>query len=406
MIDFTLSPQQQALREMTHWFAENRVRPLALEADRSGRYPDDFLRELYGMSSAQGGGLSGPDEGSDGGEKKPKQSNRMAVIAAEEMAWGDPAVLTNIPGAGLGAPPVAATGTPEQKERFFGVFKDKSQLRWGAYGLSEPGAGSDVANIATTAVKDGDHYVLNGTKCFITNGARASWVVVFATTDKSLGRAGHRTFVVEKGTPGFRVGRIEKKMGLHAQETAELVLEDCRVHRDNLLGGEAYYEQRGASGFKIAMAFFDTTRPLVAILAIGIARAAFEMARKWVEDVYGANSALPAAVLARERLFHMERQITAGRLLAWKAAWLADLGRPNSKEASMAKGYAGTIATRVCSEAVGLLGPEGCLHHNHVEKLFRDVKVFDIFEGTGQVQRIVVSRRVFEGLGGLGGGIG
>jgi acyl-CoA dehydrogenase len=245
-------------------------------------------------------------------------------------------------------------------------------------------------------VKDGDSYLLNGTKCFITNGARATWVVVFATIDKTLGRAGHRTFVVEKGTPGFRVGRIEKKMGLHAQETAELVFEDCRIPRDNLLGGEAYYEQKGASGFKIAMAFFDTTRPLVAILAVGIARAAFEIAGKWVDDIYGAASQVPACVLAKDRLFHMERQIAAARLLVWKAAWLADMGRPNSKEASMAKAYAGTIATRVCADAVGLLGPEGLLHQNHVEKLFRDVKVFDIFEGTGQIQRVVVSRRVFE----------
>ena len=396
MIDFDLTPAQRNLQEMAHWFAANRTRPLALEADRTGAYPETFLRELQLMSGGRDGIIGGGER--DGGSRAERQTNRTAVLGAEELAWGDPAVLTNIPGPGLGAPPVAATGTPEQKERFFAIFKDSSELRYGAYGLSEPGAGSDVANIATTAVKDGDHYVLNGTKCFITNGARAVWVVVFATVDKSLGRGGHRAFVVEKGTPGFRVGRIEKKMGLHAQETAELVFEDCRVHRDHLLGGEAYYESKGSAGFKIAMQFFDTTRPLVAILAIGIARAAHEIARDWFREKYGKSQS-PAAVLARDRLARMERAVRAGRLLAWKAAWLADLGRPNSKEASMAKAYAGTIATRVCSDAVELLGADGLRHEHFVEKLFRDVKVFDIFEGTGQIQRVVVSRRIFEQVG-------
>jgi acyl-CoA dehydrogenase len=394
LLDFELTPAQKNLQEMTHWFAANRVRPLALEADLAGRYPEDFLRELQTLSA--GGPLMGGGSG-EPGEKGESQRNRTAVLAAEEMAWGDAAVLTNIPGPGLGAPPVAATGTPEQKERFFGIFKNDGVPRYGAYGLSEPGAGSDVANISTTAVKDGDSYVLNGTKCFITNGARAVWVVVFATVDKSLGRGGHRAFVVEKGTPGFRVGRIEKKMGLHAQETAELVFEDCRVHRNNLLGGEAYYEQRGSAGFKIAMAFFDTTRPLVAILAVGIARAAYEIARDWVKEQYGVTL-LPARAVAEDRLARMEREIRAARLLCWKAAWMADLGRPNSKEASMAKAYAGTIATRVCSAAVELLGSEGLRHERFVEKLFRDVKVFDIFEGTGQIQRVIVSRRIFEQL--------
>lgn len=396
MIDFELTPEQKSLREMTHWFAANRVRPLALDADRTGRYPEDFLRELQTLSA--GGPLMGVGGSREPGGKGESQRNRTAVVLAEEMAWGDAAVLTNIPGPGLGAPPVAATGTAEQKERFFGIFKNDGVLRYGAYGLSEPGAGSDVAGISTTAVKDGDFYVLNGSKCFITNGARAAWVVVFATVDKTLGRDGHRAFVVEKGTPGFRVGRIEKKMGLHAQETAELVFEDCRVHRNNLLGGEAYYEQRGAAGFKIAMAFFDTTRPLVAILAVGIARAAHEIARDWVKQRYGKRL-LAARAVAEERLGRMEREIRAARLLCWKAAWMADLGRPNSKEASMAKAYAGTIATRACSTAVELLGAEGLRHERLVEKLFRDVKVFDIFEGTGQIQRVVVSRRIFEQLG-------
>jgi len=329
MIDFELTPAQKNLQEMVHWFAANRVRPLALEADRTGKYPEDFLRELKEIADAQG--VMGTSHGAPAHEgKRESQRNRTTVVLGEEMAWGDPAALTNIPGPGLGAPPVAATGTPQQKERFFGMFRNTDELMYGAYGLSEPGAGSDVAAISTTAVKDGDDYLLNGTKCFITNGARAVWTVIFATVDRAQGRAGHRAFVVEKGTPGFRVGRIEKKMGLHAQETAELVLEDCRVPRENLLGGEAYYEKKGASGFKIAMAFFDTTRPMVAILAVGIARAAYEIARDWVGEKYGKSS-LPEHAVARARLAGMEREILAARLLAWKAAWMADLGLPNSK---------------------------------------------------------------------------
>jgi acyl-CoA dehydrogenase len=412
MVDFELTPVQRNVQEMVHWFAATKVRPVCLEADRTGRYPDSLYRALAAIGLAQGmvpqpqreaakAAMAAAEAlGEQADARGAKQTNRLAIIAAEEMAWGDPAILTNIPGPGLGAPPVRATGTPEQQERFFGIFRDTSVPRWGAYGLSEPGAGSDVAAISTTAVRDGDSYVLNGTKCFITNGARASWVVVFATVDKSRGRAGHRAFVVEQGTPGFRVGRIEEKMGLHAQETAELVFEDCRVPRENLLGGEAYYEQRGSAGFKIAMQFFDTTRPMVAILAVGIARAAFECARDFVKANAALTRPLPRHGQILDMLGTMAREIQAARLLAWKAAWMADEGRPNSREASMAKAYAAQIAMRTCINAVQLMGPRGAVRGSLVEKLFRDVKVFDIFEGTGQVQRIVISRRIFEQLGG------
>src|SRR4029078_441900 len=192
-------------------------------------------------SNAMRSGL-GEDNSTEAKEKKKQGLGTQlgSVMASEELAWGDPALLLSVPGPGLGGPPVRATGTPEQKERFFGVFKDMDKggpLRWGADARTEPSAGSDVAGIRTSCRKDGKHWVINGRKCFITNGARASWNVIFATIDPSLGRAGHRAFVVEKGTPGFAVGRIEDKMGLRASETAELVLEDCRVPEENLLGG-------------------------------------------------------------------------------------------------------------------------------------------------------------------------
>jgi acyl-CoA dehydrogenase len=410
MVSFELGDVGRKVRDLVHWFAETKVRPVCLEADRTGRYPDSLYRDLQAMGFAQGMSTAASAEGGTGAtpdtdvlgdrpdRRGAKQTNRIGVIAAEEMGWGDPALATNIPGPGLGAPPVRATGTPEQQERFFGIFRDMSVPRWGAYGLSEPGAGSDVAAISTTAVRDGDVYVLNGTKCFITNGARASWVVIFATVDKGAGRAGHRAFVVEQGTPGFRVGRIEKKMGLHAQETAELILEDCRVPRANLLGGEEYYENRGSAGFKIAMRFFDTTRPMVASLAVGIARAAFECARDVARENAVLSRPTPSTGQVLDTLGTMEREIQAARLLAWKAAWMADEGLANSREASMAKACAAEAAMRTCSDALQLMGPHAALRGSLVEKLFRDVKVFDIFEGTGQVQRIIISRRVFEEL--------
>src|SRR5204863_6476511 len=237
------------------------------QADREHKIPEDFLLRLAAMRGMLSQGEVPSEYGGEGGgvgeakdKKGQSQKNRFAMIGAEEMAWGDISILMSLPGPGLGGPPVQFTGTPEQRARFFGVFK-KEGLHWGAYGLTEPGAGSDVAGIRTSCRRDGSHWVLNGRKCFITNGGKADWVVIFATVDPSLGRAGHRAFVVEKGTPGFYCGKIEEKMGLRASETAELVLEECRVPGENLLGGEAHYGQGSKEGFMAAMRTFDSSRP-------------------------------------------------------------------------------------------------------------------------------------------------
>jgi len=321
------------------------------------------------------------------------------VLSAEELALGDGALLISLPGPGLGGPPIRATGTPEQKERFFSIFKDMSKgLKWGAYGLTEPGAGSDVAGIRTTCRKDGKHWVLNGRKCYITNGGRASWTVIFATVDPSLGRAGHRAFVVEKGTPGFSVGKIEDKMGLRASETAELVLEDCRVPEENLLGGEEKYQTK--EGFMTAMKTFDNTRPLVAAMALGIGRAAYEYARDFVKENYVLSRPIPRYAAIAERLARVGRQLAAARMMTWRAAWLADQEIANAKEASMSKAMAGQAAIRACIEAIEICGAHGSIQEEHqlLEKWFRDIKVYDIFEGTGQIQRIVISKRMIAGL--------
>src|SRR5699024_10748814 len=214
MIDFELSEQQNQIKEMTHWFAENEIRPIAMEAEKLGDVPYEWLQKINSMgiqlNTSSFGGSSGDSKSS---KKKEREGNRMAVLATEEMAWGDPAVTLSLPGAGLGGPPVQTSGTLEQKERFLSIFTN-DKPRWGAYALTEPEAGSDASAVQTTARKVDGGYVLNGQKIFITNGGRASWVVVFATIDVTLGRAGQRAFVVEKGTPGFSCTRLAEKMGL------------------------------------------------------------------------------------------------------------------------------------------------------------------------------------------------
>jgi acyl-CoA dehydrogenase len=393
MISFELSEQQNQIKEMTHWFAENEIRPIALEADRLGKVPDDWLQQVSQMgiqlntSSFGGGGKS------SGKRKKEREGNRMGVLATEEMAWGDPAVTLSLPGAGLGGPPIESSGTDEQKERFLSIFTT-DKPRWGAYALTEPEAGSDASGVRTTARKVDGGYILNGQKIFITNGGRASWVVVFATVDPKLGRAGQRAFVVEKGTPGFSCTKLVKKMGLRANETAELLLEDCFVPTENLLGGEELYETSGSkpSGFQVAMKTFDSTRPIVASMAIGIARAAYEYTLDIVKKEYPKQGKY--FHLASEILAEAEQDIQAARLLTWEAAWMADHGIANAKEAAMCKAYAGQMALDVCAKSLELLGPTG-LEGHLVEKLYRDVKVFDIFEGTNEVQHLVIARRQY-----------
>jgi acyl-CoA dehydrogenase len=400
MVEFELSKTHRQVKEFIHQFASSVVRPISLQADRDHKIPEDFLIRLSQMQAGMTmGELPAEVGGEEGGvgetkdKKGSKQKNRFAMIGAEEMAWGDASVLLCLPGPGLGGPPVQFMGTPEQKKRFFGVFK-KEGLHYGAYGLTEPAAGSDVSGIKATCRKDGNHWVINGRKCYITNGGKADWVVIFATVDASKGRAGHRAFVVEKGTPGFTVGKIEEKMGLRASETAELVLDEVRVHEDNLLGGEAHYH--GKEGFMGAMKTFDSSRPMVGALAVGIARAAYDYTREFVRDNYMLARALPRYIQISQTLADMVRNIEAGRLMCWRAAWMADEGIPNAKEASMAKAYAAKMAMKVCTDAVQILGAHGLEQHQFVEKWYRDIKVYDIFEGTAQIQRIVISKRILK----------
>lgn len=385
MINFTLSKAQEAFRDYAHQIALEEMRPISLECDRSEKIPDTFFwnmqKRFWAGSSAQA---------RQQGEER--QQNVFSMLAQEEMAWGDAALSTAIPGPGLAAPPILSQGTSEQQQRFLSPFMD-GQLHWGALALTEPGIGSDVAGMSTTAVLDGDEWVINGQKHYITNGARADLIITFATVDKSLGRDGIRPFVVPKGTPGLSVGRIEEKMGLRASQTAELLYDNCRIPRENLLAGR---EQSKKAGFKAAMGTLDATRPMVGALAVGIARAAYEATVQWISEELprGYSSFKRRAI--EDELEEMRQEIQMARFLVWRAAWMADNRMPNSKEASMCKAYAGGLVMKSTAAAVRITAPgETSETRLLIQKWFRDSKVFDIFEGTAQIQRLIIARRMF-----------
>lgn len=407
-MNLTLDERTRGLLEVIRSMGAEYFRPLGLEADRKAEPlpPDHPFFETIWRTGYGGGALAAepeeledrspePPAGSAGiGRSKAKPATDYrhvrGCVLAEEASYWDRGVAVSLPGPGLGGPPVSLMGTPEQKERFLGIFRNREgPPLWAAFAMTEPGAGSDVARIQTLCRKDGDHWVLKGTKMFSSNSKRASWVVVFATTDPALGRAGHRAFVVEKGTSGFEVIRVEKKMGVRAYETCTFVLDDCRVPADNLLGGESYYEER--RGFKGAMASFNATRPLIAANGVGVARAAFDIARDFVREEQPANSRRSKAL---ERLTEMRRGIERSRLLCLKASWLLDRRESNALEASIAKLHTPPVALRAVSLAMEILGEAGVLKDRLLEKLYRDVKVLDIVEGTQQVQRVIVARRL------------
>jgi acyl-CoA dehydrogenase len=389
MIDFELSENLKGIEAFIHGFAEQQLRPLARQADEKGVLEPHII-ETLGQIAGNRATVVPEDRGDDSQEGKPKIGNMLSIIGSEELAWGDAAVILNIPGPGLAGPSINAAGTEEQKQRFIADVFTGEEPKFGALAVTEAQAGSDVSNVQTTAVRDSDEWVLNGRKVFCTNGARADVLVVNATIDRTKGREGQKLFVVFKGMPGFEVGKIEKKLGLCASETAELVFEDCRIPFDHILGGEDALTPQ--TGFKGTMKTFDATRPSVASMAVGIGRAAFEYVRDWAKEEVPANSRRRPFVEAR--LAQMERELRASRLMCRRAAWMADHRIPNSKEASMSKAYAPQAALRACVGAIEIMGPEGYSKEHLVEKWYRDIKVYDIFEGTGQINRVVISRQI------------
>jgi acyl-CoA dehydrogenase len=395
MIDFELSDTVKTMQRMVHAVAEQAMRPIAREYDeREHEKPWDFLNMMWQVS--HGNPIAG---GSDKKESGPTERNLGMCVSIEELSWGDAGLYLSIPNAGLGGAAVAAAGTPEQKERFLTRFKGEKP-RWAAMAITEAHCGSDSSAIQTTARRDGDHWVLNGTKIFCTSGLMAAeksegFVVVWATLDKSAGRAGIKAFVVEAGTPGMYVTKVENKLGIRASDTATLVFEDCRIPLDNILGSADV--PKTSEGFKGVMATFDATRPIVAASAIGVGRAALDfvrdtLAEHGIEVRYGLP---PHRLTALERDFmDMEAQLEAARLLTWRAAWMMDQGMRNNLEASMAKAKAGLVVTLITQKAVELLGPLGYSRDILLEKWMRDAKINDIFEGTQQINQMIVARRI------------
>ena len=331
-------------------------------------------------------GVTKPASGTKAGKVNKNGANMSSALSIMQTCRGDVGLTLSIPRQGLGNAAIAAVANDEQKERYGN--------RWAAMAITEPDTGSDSGNIRTTATKDGDEYVLNGTKIFVTSGARADHIVVWATVDKSAGRAAIKSFVVPMDTEGVSVVRLEHKLGIRASDTAAFVLEDCRVPAQDLLGDP---EIKIEGGFGGAMQTFDNTRPLVAAMAVGLGRAALEELRATLEGAghvidYDKPAANQAAAV--HDFIRLESDWEASWLLAIRAAWMADNGKPNSMEASMAKAKAGRTCVNVALQCVELVGVDGYAESELLEKWARDAKILDIFEGTQQIQLLVVARRL------------
>jgi acyl-CoA dehydrogenase len=395
MINLETPKKVRPLVEQAHQVAMNMLRPISRKYDvAEHEYPkelDMLAAMIDGLSESGASGGAGAagvrrDETADDDGGNKNGANLASVLSIMEMCWGDVGLLLSMPRQGLGNSAIASVADDEQLARFAGT--------WAAMAITEPGIGSDSANLSTTARKDGDEYVLNGEKIFVTSGERADSVVVWATLDKSLGRAAIKSFVVQKGTPGMNVERLEHKLGIRASDTAVITFTDCRVPAANLLGSPEIDTKQGFAG---AMATFDNTRPLVAAMAVGCARASLDLTRDILEKA-GVTSdydrpafSQPAAAAT----FHqLEADWEAAYLLTLQSAWMADNRKPNSMEASMAKAKAGRTGTDVTLRCVGLCGTLGYSEAELLEKWGRDSKILDIFEGTQQIQQLIVARRI------------
>lgn len=386
-----------ALANQAYQVGRNFFRPISRKYDKAEHEVPVELEMLSAMmegmnaSGAVQGGAGATAASQRGGEGATAAggvrngSNLSTVLGVIELCYGDVGLLLSIPRQGLGNAAIAAVANDEQLKRFEGV--------WAAMAITEPGCGSDSAAIRTTAVKDGDDYILNGEKIYVTAGARAQAVVVWATLDRSLGRAAIKSFVVEKGTPGMEVVRQEHKLGIKASDTAAITFTNCRVPARNLLGNPEIDVKQGFAG---VMQTFDNTRPLVAGMALGVSKAAIERTKEilapHMPKPYSRAATLVPAFEAE--IYKMEAEWEAARLLTLKAAWMADNKQPNSMEASIAKAKAGRMANYVTLKCVELCSAVGYTEDELLEKWARDSKILDIFEGTQQIQQLIIARRL------------
>jgi acyl-CoA dehydrogenase len=383
MIDFELTPNDRKVLDAQ--------RAEALVCRRYARHFDENEHEFP------------PDELPEAGDFEPLMSlvgrrqpgdtplGTMSMLIAAAQSWGDYSVRMRRGKGGLGNAALRASGTPEQ------------QKKWGhltlAMAITEPGCGSDPSRVQMTAVLDpaSDEWVLDGEKIFVTTGCRADGVVVWATLDRSAGRAGIKSFLVEKGTPGFVVAGKEKKLGIRADDTAAYLFQQCRIPRGNLLGGNEEIPKQSSGGFRGVMKTFNMTRPAVAAIGLGIAEAALDFTRDQlraagIEIAYGPG--LPAQSAAAQRFLELEALYDAAILTVLRAAWLSDQGKPNNLESSICKAKAGAAVREITQGCIELLGPMGVSREHLLEKWFRDVRITDIYEGTGQIQRLIIARDI------------
>ena len=377
MVDFTLTDEQKDLREMAHNFAEKEIRPVAWDFDRDATWPQEIVEKAWevGLMNAElPEAYGGPELGLFSG-----------CLIEEEMGWGCSGIGTSLMANGLAATPVILGGSEDVKKQYLTMLTDEPKLA--SFCLTEPDAGSDVGGMKTRAVKKGDKYVISGSKCFITNGSHASWYTVYAKTDPDAGHRGISAFVVPRDADGVTVDKKEDKLGQRASDTALISFDEVEIPADHLLGEEN-------NGFKLAMMTLDRTRPGVSGLAVGIARAAFEFASEYSKErvQFGVPIAMHQAVAFM--IADMATKIEAARLLVWQSAVLMDQGQRNTLAASHAKRFAADTAMEVAVDAVQVYGGYGFIKEYPVEKLMRDAKIMQLYEGTSQIQRLVIAREI------------
>ena len=408
MISFEMPKPLVQTKTVVETVANNMMRPVSREMDENEHeIPWGYIEFMHTATKALGSSSMAPDQAPKKKEEDPEKKKRPPInyqrlmVMVETLSWGDAGIYLCTPGGMLGAAAISAAGTPEQKERFLSRFTGKEPV-FDAMAMTEPQAGSDTSAIRATAVLDEEtnEWVLNGEKIFVTAGNKAlvdskGFIVVWASIDLDAGRAGIRSFVIEAGTPGCKVTKMEEKLGIRASDTVSIVMQDCRIPFDNILGSPTI--EKSTKGYKGAMETFDATRPIVAASALGVARAALEFVQ---EKLAEAGKEIRYGI-PRQKMTHMEReviemetQLRQAWLLTVKALWMADNKKSNALIASMSKVKAGKVATVITQKAVELMGPLGYSRDFLLEKWFRDAKINDIFEGTGQINLLVVARNI------------
>jgi acyl-CoA dehydrogenase len=376
MVDFSLTEEQVMLRRLAHDFAQNEIVPVAEELDRESRFPTAIIEKARAAGLIN---MNIPEEYGGMGATVFEE-----CLIGEEMAWGCSGVFSAMYINNLAAIPIKLVGTDEQKKEWLGRMMD-GEL--GSYAVTEPNAGSDVAAMETFAERHGDEYVINGTKTFISNASQGTFFVVFARTERESRHKGLSCFIVERDREGFSVSKKFDKLGQRCADTAEIALGDVVVPAKNRLGEEG-------TGFLTAMRVFDISRPVVAVGAVGVARRAMEEALSYAKERAAFGQPIIGFQAVGHLIADMAMNVEAGRLLAWQAAWNVDRGKPDSKAAAFAKAFAADMAMQATVDAVQVLGGYGYMREYPVEKLMRDVKVFQIYEGTSQIQRVIIVREL------------